>query len=64
MEAMAVSKASADLMFLYEKEGVHKDISDKLTAAEVLTMKQFAVLVDTAEELSVLVGRRPGSRFR
>ena len=51
---MAVSKTSADLMFLYEKEGVHKDITDKLTAAEVYTMKQFAVLVDTAEELRAL----------
>ena len=51
---MAADKPSADLIFLYEKEGVHKDITDKLTAAEVFTTKQFAVLVDTAEELRTL----------
>ena len=51
---MAASKPSADLIFLYEKEGVHKDITDKLTGAEVFTTKQFAVLVDSAEELRTL----------
>ena len=43
--------ASADLAFLFAKEKVDADISDKLVAAGVVTMKQFAVLVDTNEEL-------------
>ena len=45
---------ASDLKFLYDKEGVPEEISEKLKSAGVLTLKQFAVLVDTPEELRTI----------
>ena len=48
---MAPTEASSELKFLFQKEGVADEITKLIFEAGVISVKQFAVLVDTVEEL-------------